>query len=84
MFFDAIVSAPIRLRYLGHFSQLVPEEDGPKLPDHLVGLFPNPRGHKYKHDAQRLLELHKFIALHEPQFVVGDPADWDNPRYFVG
>lgn len=55
---------------------------GPKLPDRLIGLFPNPRGQKCKHDVQRLSELHKFIALDKPQFVVGDPIDWDNPRYF--
>jgi hypothetical protein len=56
---------------------------GPELPAHLVSLFPNPRGQKCRHDSQRLFELHQFIGVDKPQSVVGDPADWDNPRYFT-
>lgn len=55
---------------------------GPEVPPHLIGLFPSPRGQKCNHDAVLLAELHEFMGIDKPLRVVGDPADWDNRRYF--
>ena len=55
---------------------------GPKLPDHLLELFPSRRGQKCPEAGPLLAELHEFVGLDDPQGVVGDPADWDNARYF--
>ena len=56
---------------------------GPHLPADLIGLFPNPRGQKCKHDPEQLSKLHRLIEVETPRFVVGEPADWENPRYFA-
>jgi hypothetical protein len=57
-------------------------KSGPKVPDHLLPLFPVLRGQKCNHDAVLLAELHNFIGLNQPMKLTGEPADWDNPRYF--
>jgi len=55
---------------------------GPVVPNHLMTLFSNPRGYKCNHDPGQLSELHELIDLEHPAGVVGDPTDWDNPKYF--
>ena len=55
---------------------------GPKVPDHLLTLFPNPRGQKCPNSGPLLTELHELVGISNPQGVVGDPADWENARYF--
>jgi hypothetical protein len=55
---------------------------GPCVPAHLISLFPNPRGDKCPPDGPLLTELHQLIDLAQPRGVCGDPADWENPRYF--
>jgi hypothetical protein len=57
-------------------------DTGPKVPDPLLGLFPNPRGQKKPPAGPLLTELHQLIDLDNPLGVVGDPADWNNTRYF--
>lgn len=57
-------------------------KSGPAVPDHLLDLFPRLRFHKCPRDQALLDGLHEFIGLDQPLGVVGDPADWDNPRYF--
>lgn len=57
-------------------------KSGPVVPNHLIPLFPAPRGQKCKHDEALLAQLHDLIGLNQPKRLVGDPADWDNPRYF--
>lgn len=55
---------------------------GPAVPPHLLPLFPKGRGFKSKHEAMLLAELHDFIGVSQPLRLAGDPADWDNHRYF--
>ena len=55
---------------------------GPQIPAHLLGLFPNPRGQKCLEAGSLLTDLHQLVGLDKPLGVVGDPADWDNVRYF--
>ncbi|WP_366941804.1 hypothetical protein [Asticcacaulis sp.] len=55
---------------------------GPRVPAHLLPLFPVGRGHKCPKDVTLLGELYALIDLSRPLGLVGDPADWDNPRYF--
>ncbi|MBZ9649747.1 hypothetical protein K9B33_19600 [Sphingobium sp. 3R8] len=55
---------------------------GPIVPQHIMSLFPNPRGQKCPADGALLQELHQLIDITNPKGLVGDPADWDNPRYF--
>jgi len=55
---------------------------GPKVPTHLLGLFPNPRGQKCPKESPLLDQLHDLIEVTKPRGVVGDPADWNNARYF--
>ena len=55
---------------------------GPEVPEHLLGLFPSRRGQKCPEAGPLLVELHELVDLDHPQGVVGDPTDWDNPRYF--
>lgn len=57
-------------------------DSGPKLPAHLMTLFPNPRGQKCPPEGPLLDELHQLIEIDNPRGPVGDPADWDNARYF--
>jgi hypothetical protein len=56
---------------------------GPEVPAHLKVLFPNPRGQKCPSAGPLLDELHQLIDIDEPKGVLGDPADWNNPRYFA-
>jgi len=56
-------------------------KSGPAVPAHLLPLFPR-RNQKCNHDAALLAELHDFIRLDQPLGLVGDPADWDNQKYF--
>jgi hypothetical protein len=55
---------------------------GPVIPSHLLPLFPVRRGQKCNHDPTLLAELHSLIGLDQPLGLAGDPADWDNSRYF--
>jgi len=55
---------------------------GPAVPSHLLSLFPLLRGQNCKHDQTLLNELHQFIGLDSPLGLKGEPADWDNPKYF--
>jgi hypothetical protein len=55
---------------------------GPKIPAHLLGLFPNPRGQKCPPDGPLLAELHDLIGVQAPKGLVGDPADWETQKYF--
>jgi hypothetical protein len=57
-------------------------KSGPPVPHHLLPLFPALRGQKCNHDEALLTQLHAFIGLDKPLRLAGDPADWDNPRYF--
>lgn len=57
-------------------------KSGPAIPSHLLPLFPPRRGHKRNHDLALLAELHAILALGKPLGLAGDPADWDNSRYF--
>jgi hypothetical protein len=57
-------------------------KSGPKVPDHLLQLFPTHRGQKCNHDAVLLAQLHDLIKLNQPGRLAGDPADWDKRRYF--
>jgi Nucleotide modification associated domain 2 len=55
---------------------------GPESGPHLLDLFPNPRGEKCPKDGPLLSELFALVELERPKFLVGDPADWNNERYF--
>lgn len=55
---------------------------GPVVPDHLITMFPNPRGQKCPEPGPSLDELHDLMGLHDPRGLVGDPADWSSRRYF--
>lgn len=55
---------------------------GPAVPAHLMELFPNPRGQKCPTEGPLLSQLHQLIDISNPKAVIGDPADWDNSRYF--
>lgn len=56
---------------------------GPAVPNHLIGMFPKARGFKCNHpDPELVLELHELIGLASPGGLNGEPADWDNSRYF--
>lgn len=55
---------------------------GPAVPAHLMKLFPSRRGQKCPAEGPLLAELHDFIDLRHPKGMKGEPADWDNPRYF--
>lgn len=55
---------------------------GPVVPPHLVGLFPATRNHKCPEPGQALDDLHALIGFRTPRGLVGDPADWENPKYF--
>lgn len=55
---------------------------GPALPAQLMSLFPNPRGQKCPPDGPLLAQLHQLVDIDNPKGAVGDPTDWDNPRYF--
>ncbi|HEX8578254.1 MAG TPA: hypothetical protein VF655_01505 [Allosphingosinicella sp.] len=55
---------------------------GPKVPDHLIALFKN-RDQDGHEGGPLLTELHELIDIEHPKGLVGDPADWDNPRYFA-
>lgn len=57
-------------------------KSGPSVPADLMSLFPNPRGERCPPEGPLLTQLHQLIDLANPRGVVGDPADWDNPRYF--
>lgn len=58
-------------------------KSGPKLPKHLISLFPQGIGHKrLSPDTEYIEEFHKFLGLGNPLEFVDDPADWDNPKYF--
>jgi hypothetical protein len=56
--------------------------NGPTVPDHLLTLFPNPRGQKCPKPGPLLTELIELLEISNPKGVVGDPADWGNERYF--
>lgn len=55
---------------------------GPVVPAHLLHLFPNPRGQKCPPPGPALDELHNLMSLHVPQWLAGEPADWNTSRYF--
>lgn len=55
---------------------------GPALPPQLLSLFSNPRNQKCQAEGPALDELLQFIGVDTPLGAVGDPADWDNQRYF--
>lgn len=57
-------------------------KSGPVVPDHLLPLFPVRRGQRCSRDAALLAQLHDLIGLNRPLGLEGEPADWDNPRYF--
>lgn len=57
-------------------------KSGPTVPKHLLTLFPSLRNHKCPGEGPLLAELHDLVGLNDPRGVVGDPADWDNARYF--
>lgn len=58
-------------------------KSGPELPDRLITLFPTRQGHR-RHglDEENIEELHRILDINNPRGMVGEPADWDNPRYF--
>lgn len=55
---------------------------GPPVPHDLMGLFPNPRGQKCPTEGPLLDQLLELIGINEARGAIGDPADWDNKRYF--
>lgn len=54
---------------------------GPKLPDHLIDLFPV-RNQKCPPPGPLLTELHALCDVDNPKHLIGRPADWSNPKYF--
>jgi len=56
---------------------------GPRVPDHLLELFPI-RNQKCPPTGPALTELHDLCDIEHPAFVAGRPADWTNPKYFRG
>lgn len=56
--------------------------NGPVVPTHLIGLFPETRNHKCPKPGQELNELHALMGLQTSQGLIGDPADWENRKYF--
>lgn len=54
---------------------------GPVVPDHLIKLFTN-RNQMCHEGGPLLAELHEIIDLENPKGPVGDPANWNNPKYF--
>jgi len=58
-------------------------KNGPKLPEHFITLFPPRRGYRRNRPhTERIDEFHQFLGLDKPCGLVGEPADWDNPKYF--
>lgn len=55
---------------------------GPRLTAELLQLFPVSRGHKRPDPSALLDRLHDFLKIDEPLGLQGEPADWDNRRYF--
>lgn len=55
---------------------------GPVVPPHLIQIFPARRGYKVNHDEDRLAEFLEFLDLDSPAGLAGEPADWDNSKYF--
>jgi len=55
---------------------------GPKVPDSLLEIFPVTRGYKVSHDTKTLADFHGLIGVDNARGVVGDPADWNNRKYF--
>jgi hypothetical protein len=55
---------------------------GPAVPDHLIELF-IPRNQKCHGGGPLLEQLHELIELENPKGLIGDPANWDSPKYFV-
>jgi hypothetical protein len=55
---------------------------GPAVLPHLMELFPNPRGQRCPAEGELLDELHRLVDIENPKGLVGEPADWGNPRYF--
>lgn len=58
-------------------------KSGPRVPDHLIGLFPATRHYKNCPPGPDLDELHQLMGLNAPLGLAGDPADWVNRRYFT-
>ena len=56
---------------------------GPVVPGHLLGQFPSGRGYKIPPPGKALDELHDLLDVEHPKRLAGNPADWDNPRYFA-
>jgi hypothetical protein len=54
---------------------------GPLVPDDLLALFGN-RNQKCPPEGPKLTALHELIGIESPQGILGDPADWDNPKFF--
>lgn len=55
---------------------------GPKVPEHLKSIFPPTRNYKLNHHPDLLAEFLEYLKLDSPLGVLGDPADWDNSKYF--
>lgn len=56
---------------------------GPAVPPHLMSLFPPGIGDRRHVDGPLVGQLHDFLGIDDPRGVRGDPADWENPRYFA-
>lgn len=74
---DTKVDRVLLTKYYTYWGRL-----GPKVPNHLLPLFPVRRGQKCTRDGELLAQLHDFIGLAHPMQLAGEPADWDNRRYF--
>jgi len=56
-------------------------KSGPKVEMRHLDLFPL-RHHKCPSEGPLLDELFELLRIDHPQGLVGDPADWDNKKYF--
>jgi len=56
-------------------------QDGPELPKPLLSMFSN-RNYQRNHPLEKEKALHKILDIENPRFVVSQPIDWKNKKYF--